>query len=351
MVKRNLRSDVPMVFTMNRRQFLVQAVPVAAGALILAACSPGTQTDAPTRASATALPNANASGAAAANSGANAGTSGASVGGLPAALAHAQPYSSVTTDELGDPLNTFDQITHYNNYYEFSTDKEGPAQLAKNFTTRPWDVQVTGMVNKPRTFSIDELYTLFKQEEYVYRLRCVEAWSMAIPWVGFHLGDLLKMVEPKPEAKYVKFISVLRKDQMPNQNFPILSWPYVEGLRVDEAMNNLTILATGMYGEPLTNQQGAPIRLVVPWKYGFKSIKAIVQIELTDQMPTSAWMDAAPNEYGFYANVNPKVDHPRWSQATERRIGQLGRRPTLMFNGYEQQVASLYEGLDLRANF
>lgn len=337
MGKRNSRDNVPMIFTMNRRQFLVKAVPVAAGALILAACSPGTSTQAPTP-SATAMPG-----------GATAPSSNASA--LPAALGHAEPFSNVTTDELGDALNNFDQITHYNNYYEFSTDKEGPAMLAKNFTPTPWAVEVTGMVNKPRTFSLEELYTLFKHEEYVYRLRCVEAWSMVIPWVGFHLGELLKMVEPKPEAKYVKFISVLRKDQMPNQNFPILSWPYVEGLRVDEAMNDLTILATGMYGKPLTNQQGAPVRLVVPWKYGFKSIKAIVQIQLTDEMPTSAWMDAAPNEYGFYANVNPQVDHPRWSQASERRIGQLGRRKTLMFNGYENQIAGLYEGLDLRANY
>ena len=326
-----------MVFTMNRRQFLVKVIPVAAGALILAACAPGTSptTQAPPP---TALPNTTSA-------------PGTNANALPAALSHAEPYTSVKADELGDALNTFEQITTYNNYYEFSTDKEGPAQMAKNFQATPWAVEVTGMVNKPRTFSLDELYTLFKHNEYVYRLRCVEAWSMVIPWAGFHLGDLLKMVEPKPEAKYVKFTSVMRKEQMPNQNFPILSWPYVEGLRADEALNDLTILATGMYGKPLTNQQGAPIRLVVPWKYGFKSIKAIVKIELTDQMPVSAWMDAAANEYGFYANVNPEVDHPRWSQASERRIGQLGRRRTLMLNGYENQVAGLYNGLDLRANY
>lgn len=341
MGKRNLRNGTPMVFTMNRRQFLIKAVPVAASALILAACSPG-NTATPPNSAATALPNATAGATT---------VPGANAPKLPAALAHAEPYTSVAADELGDALNTFEQITNYNNYYEFSTDKEGPAQVAKNFQPTPWAVEVSGMVNQPRTFSLDELYTLFKQQEYIYRLRCVEAWSMVIPWVGFHLSDLLKMVEPKPEAKYVKFISVLRKDQMPNQNFPILSWPYVEGLRVDEALNDLTILATGMYGEPLTNQQGAPVRLVVPWKYGFKSIKAIVKIELTDQMPTSAWMDAAANEYGFYANVNPEVDHPRWSQASERRIGQVGRRRTLMFNGYENKVASLYNGLDLRANY
>lgn len=347
MVNRNRLPDETMVFTMNRRQFLVRAIPVAAGALILAACSPGTPADTPkpvaARPTLTPVPSAIPNfGAAAA---------GATIDGLPAALAHAEPYTSVNTDELGDSLNTFEQITNYNNYYEFSMDKEGVAPAARNFTTKPWAVEVSGMVNKPRTFSLDELYTLFKHEEHIYRLRCVEAWSMAIPWAGFHLGELLKMVQPKPEAQYLKFTSVFRKDQMPNQNFPILSWPYVEGLRVDEALNDLTILATGMYGKPLTNQQGAPVRLVVPWKYGFKSVKAIVKIELTDQMPVSAWMDAASNEYGFYANVNPEVDHPRWSQATERRIGQTGRRRTLMFNGYDNQVASLYQGLDLRANY
>ncbi|MBI4671626.1 MAG: protein-methionine-sulfoxide reductase catalytic subunit MsrP [Chloroflexi bacterium] len=340
MVKPNPRQELPMYITLNRRHFLVKVVPMAAGALLLAACSPGAKTT-NTLPQATTMPPASGATAMPASGALN----------LPAALAHNEPFSTVTTDELGDALNTFDQITHYNNYYEFSTDKEAPAELAKNFTPTPWSVEVKGMVNKPRTLSLDELYTLFTQEEHVYRLRCVEAWSMAIPWVGFHLGDLLKMVEPQPTAKYVKFVSVFRKEQMPNQNFPILSWPYVEGLRVDEAMNNLTILATGMYGKLLTNQQGAPVRLVVPWKYGFKSIKAITTIELTDQTPTSAWMDAASHEYGFYANVNPQVDHPRWSQASERRIGQLGRRKTLMFNGCENQVASLYDGLDLRANY
>lgn len=330
MVKSNARQIDGMIFTMNRRQFLVQALPAAAGAVLLAACAPGGMSP--------ALPT-------------TAPSATADIANLPAALAHANPYASVNTDERGDALNTFDQITNYNNYYEFSTDKEGPAQLAQNFTTSPWSVQVTGLVKQPRAFSLAELYSLFKQTEYVYRLRCVEAWSEVIPWVGFHLGELLKMVEPKPEAKFVKFTSVFRKEQMPNQNYPILSWPYVEGLRVDEALNDLTILATGMYGKLLTNQQGAPIRLVVPWKYGFKSIKAIVKIELTDQMPVSAWTDAASDEYGFYANVNPSVDHPRWSQATERRIGQIGRRPSLLFNGYDQQVANLYDGLDLRANY
>ena len=207
------------------------------------------------------------------------------------------------------------------------------------------------MVKNPGNFSIQDIYKNFAQEEHVYRLRCVEAWSMVIPWVGFHLADLIKKVEPTPEAKYIKFTTVMRKDEMPNQSYPILQWPYIEGLRLDEAMNNLTILATGMYGKPLTNQQGAPIRLVVPWKYGFKSIKAIVKIELTDQPIDNTWRNANSGEYGFYANVNPTVDHPRWTQASERRIGEFGRRPTLMFNGYEKDVASLYDGLDLRANY
>ena len=257
----------------------------------------------------------------------------------------------MAADELGDPLNSFDEITHYNNYYEFSLDKEAVADVSKNFTTSPWFVEVNGMVNKPGTYSIQDMIKNFPQQEHVYRLRCVEAWSMVIPWVGMHLSELLKVVEPKPEAKYVKFTTVMRKSEMPNQNTNILQWPYVEGLRLDEANNDLTILATGMYGMPLTNQQGAPIRLVVPWKYGFKSIKSIVTIELTDQPIDNTWRNAAVYEYGFYANVNPEVDHPRWSQATERRIGEFGRRRTLMFNGYETQVAGMYQGLDLQANF
>lgn len=334
MLKRDPDARHPKFFVMNRRQFLVKAVPVAAGAALLAACSPGsTGTESrPTAANSTPVPTLSAS-------------------DLPKALANADPFSNVTTDELGDKLNTFDEITHYNNYYEFSTDKEAVADAAARFTTSPWSVDVGGMVKKPRTFSIQDLYKLFDQQEHVYRLRCVEAWSMVIPWVGFHLGDLINMVEPTPEAKYIKFTTVMRKDEMPNQNFPILQWPYIEGLRLDEAMNNLTILATGMYGKPLTNQQGAPVRLVVPWKYGFKSIKAIVQIDLTDQPIDNTWRNANSTEYGFYANVNPQVDHPRWTQASERRIGEFGRRPTLMFNGYEKQVASLYDGLDLHANY
>ncbi len=333
MLKRDPNAKHPKFISMNRRQFLVKTVPMAAGAVLLAACAPtNAEVKPPPVSSGTAVPTLSAS-------------------EMPAALAHAEPFSTVTTDELGDKLNTFEQITHYNNYYEFSTDKESVADIAANFTTSPWSVEVNGLVNKPRTFSIEELYTLFKQEEHVYRLRCVEAWSMVIPWVGLQLADLVKMVEPKPEAKYIKFVTVMRRGQMPNQNTAILQWPYVEGLRLDEALNDLTILATGMYGKPLTNQQGAPIRLVVPWKYGFKSIKAIVQIEFTDQLIDNTWRNANSGEYGFYANVNPEVDHPRWTQASERRIGEFGRRRSLPFNGYENQVASLYQGLDLRENY
>lgn len=333
MIRRDPTAKHPKFIYLNRRHFLVQVVPVAAGGLLLAACG-----QAPSQPEPTAMPKGTAAPTLAPSA-------------LPAALAHTTAFSNVTKDELGDPLNTFEQITNYNNYYEFSVGKEEPAALAQALTISPWTVEVNGLVNKPRTFSIEELYTLFDQQEHVYRHRCVEAWSMVMPWVGFHLGDLVKMVDPKPEAKYIKFVTLMRKSEMPNQNTNILQWPYVEGLRMDEAMNNLTILATGLYGEPLTKQQGAPIRLVVPWKYGFKSIKAIVQIEFTDQPIDNTWRNAAADEYGFYANVNPTVDHPRWSQATERRIGEFGRRRTLMFNGYEDQVAGMYEGLDLRENY
>jgi sulfoxide reductase catalytic subunit YedY len=255
------------------------------------------------------------------------------------------------TDELGDPLNTYEQITNYNNYYEFTTDKEGVAPLSRDFKTHPWTIEVGGLVNKPRTFGVEDLLKLFPAEERIYRLRCVEAWSMVIPWEGFALGSLLKAVEPKAEAKFVRFETLYDSAQMPGQKSPFYPWPYQEGLRLDEAMNDLAILATGLYGEPLPPQDGAPIRLVTPWKYGFKSIKSIVKIELTDKMPNTFWSTIAPNEYGFYANVNPNVDHPRWSQASERRIGEFSRRPTLMFNGYEEQVAYLYKNLDLKKNY
>ena len=257
-----------------------------------------------------------------------------------------------TTDELGDPLNTFDQITNYNNYYEFSTDKQAVARLAEGYPTSPWTVEVGGLVNNPGTYDVDDLRKMFDIEERIYRLRCVEAWSMVIPWMGFPISDLLAVVEPKSEAQYLRFETILDPEGMPGQrNSSFYEWPYVEGLRVNEAMNPLAILGTGLYGKDLLPQNGAPIRLVVPWKYGFKSIKSIVKIELVTEQPTSLWMAAAGHEYGFYANVNPTVNHPRWSQATERRIGERGRRETLMFNGYEEQVASLYEGLDLVVNY
>jgi sulfoxide reductase catalytic subunit YedY len=260
------------------------------------------------------------------------------------------PTPSGLKDELGDPVNTYEQITNYNNYYEFSTSKEAVAPLSVNFKSRPWTVEVGGLVNKPKTYDIDELLK-FTQEERIYRLRCVEAWSMVIPWTGFQLSDLLDQVEPMASAKYVAFTTLMDQKQMPAEGSPFYPWPYTEGLRLDEAMNQLTILATGLYGKPLPNQDGAPIRLIVPWKYGFKGIKAIVKIELTDTQPNTFWKTIAPDEYGFYANVNPQVDHPRWSQRTERRIGEFSRRPTLMFNGYGDEVASLYTGMDLKLNF
>lgn len=250
-------------------------------------------------------------------------------------------------DELGAPANSFQDITNYNNYYEFSTDKEAVNPLSKDFKSQPWTVEVYGLVNNPKKYAIEDLLKKFPQEERVYRLRCVEAWSMVIPWNGFPLASLLKEVEPTSEAKYVRFETVLRPEEMPGQTSPFYPWPYQEGLRLDEAMNDLTLLATGLYGEPMPNPNGAPIRLVVPWKYGFKSIKSIVKIELVAEQPTTLWSMVGPGEYGFYSNVNPNRPHPRWSQASERRIGELGRRETLMFNGYGEQVASLYKGMDL----
>lgn len=261
------------------------------------------------------------------------------------------PATKDDRDELGNSLTSYDDITGYTNYYEFSSDKSGPTELARNFSTSPWSMHVDGYVNKPQAFDIDQLQTLFDQEERIYRLRCVEAWSMVIPWIGFPLNKLLEIVEPTSDTKYVRFETLLDPQQMPGQKSQMFPWPYTEGLRLDEAMHDLTILATGLYGKFLTPQNGAPIRLVVPWKYGFKSIKSIVRIDLVSEMPTSLWMASGPNEYGFYANVNPNVDHPRWSQATERRIGQNGRIDTLIFNGYEDEVAYLYEGLDLSINF
>ena len=249
-----------------------------------------------------------------------------------------------------EQLTPVESITSYNNFYEFDTSKDGVARAAKGFVTKPWQVAVGGLVNKPRVFDLDELLK-FPLEQRVYRLRCVEGWSMVIPWIGFPLRKLLDLVEPISAANYVAFQTLFDPSRMPNQRTGVLEWPYVEGLRLDEAMHPLTILATGLYDEALPPQDGAPIRLVVPWKYGFKSIKSVVKITLVANQPPTTWNIETPYEYGFYSNVNPNVPHPRWSQATERRIGEYGRRKTLLFNGYAEQVAHLYEGLDLVKNF
>jgi len=250
-----------------------------------------------------------------------------------------------------DAQTPFQDITHYNNFYEFSTDKEAVADASAAFTTKGWQVSVEGLVRHPRVYGMDDLLKISPPEERVYRMRCVEGWSMVIPWAGYSLSKLLARVEPLSDAKYVAFESLLDPERMPGQRSSVLQWPYVEGLRMDEAMHPLTLLATGIYGRVLPPQDGAPIRLVTPWKYGFKGIKSIVKIKLVAAQPPTTWSSTAPNEYGFYANVNPNVDHPRWSQATEQRIGESGRRPTLMFNGYAEQVAAMYAGMDLRANF
>ena len=242
-------------------------------------------------------------------------------------------------------------ILGYNNFYEFTTQKEGVAAAAKDFRTEGWQIIVDGMVNRPRSFTIDDLHSISLPQERVYRMRCVEAWSMVIPWVGIPLAHLLEAVEPTTAAKYVAFETLLDPVRMPGQRTDVLEWPYIEALRLDEAMHPLTLLATGLYGKTLPPQDGAPVRLVVPWKYGFKGIKSIVRITLVSDQPKTSWSRYAPREYGFYANVNPEVDHPRWSQATEQRIGVSGRRKTLMFNGYESQVADLYSNLDLQRNF
>lgn len=254
-------------------------------------------------------------------------------------------------DELGDSLTSFAAVTHYNNFFEFTTDKEDVAALAAGFKTRPWTIEVGGLVRKPKTFDIDELIRKFGAQERVYRLRCVEAWSMVIPWLGFPLAKLLKEVEPTSKAAYVRFTSLLDPKRMPGQKNTSYYWPYIEGLRLDEAMNELTLLSHGLYGRRLLPQNGAPLRLVVPWKYGFKSAKSIVRIDLVKKMPISLWMRAAPAQYGFYANVNPNVDHVRWSQSTERRIGELSRRKTILFNGYGEEVAGLYAGKPINDYF
>ena len=251
---------------------------------------------------------------------------------------------------VNEPLTPLADITNYNNFYEFSTSKAGVAPAARDFVTTPWSVAVDGLVNKPRVFDLDQLRK-FPLEERVYRLRCVEGWSMVIPWIGFPLVKLLEQVEPAAEAKYVAFQTLLDPERMPNQKTGVLDWPYVEGLRLDEAMHPLTILATGLYGENLPPQDGAPIRLVVPWKYGFKSIKSVVKISLVANEPPTSWNLYAPGEYGFYSNVNPNVAHPRWSQARERRVGDYLMRNTLLFNGYAEQVGHLYQGMDLARYF
>ncbi|AHM03161.1 Putative sulfite oxidase subunit YedY [Roseibacterium elongatum DSM 19469] len=250
--------------------------------------------------------------------------------------------------------NTWEEITSYNNYYEFGTGKSDPADHAHRLTTQPWSIQIDGLVDNPGTYTLEDILSEVEIEERIYRLRCVEAWSMVVPWNGFELADLLNRVGVQDGARYVAFETVMRPEEMPGLSVPVLDWPYREGLRLDEAMHPLTIMATGIYGEPIPNQNGAPIRLVVPWKYGFKSIKSIVRITLTADQPYASWNASQPGEYGFYSNVNPNVDHPRWSQATERRVGGglFARRiPTLMFNGYADEVASLYEGMDLAEYF
>jgi sulfoxide reductase catalytic subunit YedY len=254
----------------------------------------------------------------------------------------------------GETLTSFQDITHYNNFYEFGTDKGDPARNSGAMHTRPWTVQVTGLVKQKKTLDIDSLMKLKPMEERIYRFRCVEAWSMVIPWDGYPLSEFINQCNPLPKAKYVQFLSLADHKQMPELNQSGIAFPYSEGLRMDEAMHPLTLLTFGLYGETLPNQDGAPVRVIVPWKYGFKSAKSIVRVHFTDHMPETTWNEMAPNEYGFYSNVNPNVDHPRWSQKTERRIGAPlfhQRQPTLMFNGYGDQVASLYKGMDLRKNF
>jgi len=250
-----------------------------------------------------------------------------------------------------EPPTPRKDVTTYNNFYEFGVNKEDPAETAGSLKTRPWTVRVDGACETPTTFAIDDLIKGRKLEERIYRMRCVEGWSMIIPWVGFPLRDLIAAVKPTSKAKFVAFETLMRPSEMPGQKWDVLQWPYREGLRIDEAVNPLAILAVGLYGDVLPNQNGAPLRLVVPWKYGFKGIKSIVKISLVETMPATAWNLSAPREYGFYANVNPAVDHPRWSQATERRIGEFRRRETLPFNGYGQYVADLYRGMDLRKSF
>jgi sulfoxide reductase catalytic subunit YedY len=272
---------------------------------------------------------------------------------LPDGGVEPSPFARVIKSEynVDEALTDYEAVTTYNNFYEFGTGKGEPAFNAHTLRPRPWTVAIDGEVHAPQTVDLDDLLRSFPLEERVYRMRCVEAWSMVIPWIGFPLGKLLERVQPTSRAKYVAFTTLLDPEQMPGQRRGLLDWPYVEGLRLDEALHPLTLMAVGLYGKVLPNQNGAPLRLVVPWKYGFKGIKSIVRISLTEREPPTTWNVSAPNEYGFYANVNPEVDHPRWSQATERRIGEFARRKTLPFNGYAEQVAGLYSGMDLRKSF
>jgi sulfoxide reductase catalytic subunit YedY len=256
--------------------------------------------------------------------------------------------SAFSTDEK---TNKWEDITTYNNYYEFGTDKDSPSMLARNFKTEPWTVTVEGECAKKAAWHLEDILKGQTLEDRIYRHRCVEAWSMIIPWVGFPLSDFIKKCEPTSKAKYVEFTTLYDPKQMPGVRSPVLRWPYVEGLRLDEAMHPLTILVVGLYGEVVPNQDGAPLRLAVPWKYGFKHIKSIVKIKFVEKQPLNTWQESAPQEYGFYSNVNPSVDHPRWSQASERRIGEFLRRKTMMFNGYGDQVATLYSGMDLKKNY
>jgi sulfoxide reductase catalytic subunit YedY len=266
----------------------------------------------------------------------------AAIGGVLPACARAEEPAQQ------EELTPYKDVTTYNNYYEFGTGKRDPSERAGDFRTRPWTVAVEGLVRRPAVYDVDDLVKPHKLEERVYRLRCVEGWSMVIPWLGFPLRDFIQRVEPLSSAKYVEFTTIHDPRQMPGQRRGVLDWPYTEGLRLDEAMHPLTLMVVGLYGRTLPNQNGAPLRLIMPWKYGFKGIKAIVKIRFTETEPATAWNKAAPQEYGFYANVNPTVDHPRWSQAKERRIGEFRRRQTLMFNGYADQVAHMYAGMDLR---
>jgi len=267
-----------------------------------------------------------------------------------ATLGRVEPANAATHggQELKDELTPYEDVTTYNNFYEFGTDKSDPAEEAHTLRPRPWTVTIDGAVTRGGKFAIDDLVKPYKLEERIYRHRCVEGWSIVVPWIGFPLGDLVKAVEPTEKARFIEFTTLMDMAQMPGVRSPVLDWPYTEGLRLDEAKNPLAILCVGLYGQVLPNQNGAPLRLVVPWKYGFKSIKSIVRIRFVERQPATAWNKSAPNEYGFYSNVNPNVDHPRWSQAKERRLGEFSKRPTLMFNGYGDQVASMYTGMALK---